>query len=179
MFLYTQNKAQVTDTASKKRSTEANKNNVIIKNDNNPVVFIDGVRVNQTDLKNYNPEKIASVKIYKDSTAIKMMDSEAKHGLVYIETKDFARNKYWNYLKSKSLEYAQLVLSPNDPTTQYILNKKILKENFEGDLSSINDENIKKIAIIKKDQLIKDYDIHDKEIGIIIEADVHHKEIGI
>lgn len=153
--------------------------NIFINEANDPIYFIDSIRVNKTALQNYNPEEIASVTVYKDSTAIKIIGSEAKNGLIYIETKKFARSRYWNYFKSKSPEYAQLVLSPSDSTIQYILNKKILKKNFEGDLSSVNNKTLKSITLIKRDQLIKDYNIHDKDIGIIIESDIHHKEIGI
>jgi hypothetical protein len=150
-----------------KKQSEDNISVLFDKND--PIFFIDSIRVNKNVLQNYKPEEIATVTVFKDTSAIKIMGPTAKNGLIYIETKEFARNKYWNYFKSKSPDYAKIILSPKeDSTIQYILNKRVLKENFEGDLSSLNNKTFKGLTILKKTQLINGYDIHDKEIGIII-----------
>jgi hypothetical protein len=47
-----------------------------------------------------------------------------------------------------------------------------LKDNFEGDLSSINDKIFKGIEIITNEQLAKDYGITDKKYGVIIHSTV-------
>ncbi|MDP9077841.1 MAG: hypothetical protein M3O71_10490 [Bacteroidota bacterium] len=138
-----------------------------------PVFFIDSVRVNKRVLQNYKPEEIASVTVYKDSSAIKRMGPAAKNGLIYIETKDFAKNKYWNYFKSKSDQYGKLVPTvESDVHIQYILNKRVLKENYEGDLAAINNTIFKGLQIITKQQLIKDYGVTDKEFGVIITSEI-------
>lgn len=138
-----------------------------------PVFFIDSVRINKSGLLNYNPSDIASVTVYKDTNATKRFGEEAKYGLIYIETKTFAKNRYWKYFSSKSQEYRKLVASPdNDSNVQYILNKRILKENYEGDLASINDKIFKGLQIINKAQLVTDYSITDKDFGVIISSEV-------
>jgi len=141
--------------------------------DTDPIFFIDSIKVNRAVLMHYKPNEIASITVYKDTDAIKRDGSEAKNGLIYIETKEFAKNKYWSYFKSKSTAYEKLVVSPDmDLSIQYILNNRILKENYEGDLSAINDKIFKSIIIINKAQLAKDYGITDKEYGVIIKSDV-------
>jgi len=48
----------------------------------------------------------------------------------------------------------------------------VLKENFEGDLASINDTVFKGIEIITRRQLVEEYGITGKEFGIIIKSDL-------
>ncbi|MDB5285799.1 MAG: hypothetical protein JWR05_748 [Mucilaginibacter sp.] len=138
-----------------------------------PVYIIDSVRVYKSDLMKYDPNQIASLTVYKDTNAVKKFGDEARNGLIYIESKGFAKNRYWKYFKLKSSEYAKIVSSSaNDLNIQYILNKRILKENFEGDLASINDSIFKGLQIISKEQLVKDYKISDKDYGVIISSDI-------
>ncbi|MEO8112258.1 MAG: hypothetical protein ABI594_19580, partial [Ginsengibacter sp.] len=67
-----------------------------------PTYFLDSIRVNQGVLQNYKPSEIAFVSVYKDETAIKLAGPQAKNGLIYITTKEFARDHYRDYFKSKS-----------------------------------------------------------------------------
>jgi len=153
-------------------SLQNNETSVVIENSNDPVFFIDSIQVNKTVLQSYNPNEIASITVYKSADAIRRM-KKATNGLIYIETKEFAKNRYWEYFKSKSQEYAKIVPSlDSDMNVQYILNKRILKNNFEGDLATINDKIFKGIQIIDKQQLMRDYNIKDKEFGVIITSDI-------
>ena len=146
-------------------------------NPNDPVFFIDSVRVNRGVLENYTPDEIASLTIYKDTNAIKRVGPKGKNGLVYIETKNFARMRYWEYFKSKSIEYLKAVPTvKEDSLVQYILNNEVLKNNYEGDLASINNKTFKTITIISKDQLVKDYGITNKKYGIVIIADIKQRK---
>ena len=78
---------------------------VIKKLGDDPVFFIDSTNVDRSEMMNYQPEQIAKVSVYKDSNAIKLVGPEGKDGVVYIETKVFARKRYWNYFRTKSAEY--------------------------------------------------------------------------
>lgn len=154
-------------------SIQKDKTTITIRESNDPIFFIDSVRVKKEDLQNYEPSNIAAMTVFKDSSAIARGGIEAKNGLIYIETKRFAKDRYWNYFRLKSPQYAKLVpLIDSDISIQYILNKKVLKENYEGDLSSINDKVFKGIQIISKKQLKKEYGITDKDFGVIITSDV-------
>lgn len=136
---------------------------------NDPVYFIDSVNVTRIELQEYQPTDIAVVTVYKDSNAIKLVGEQGKSGAVYVETKMFARNKYWKFFKTKSAEYLKIVPTPqSDSSVIYILNDKVLKTNFEGDLSGIDDNNFIELNIIDKQKLNKDYKISDKSFGVIV-----------
>lgn len=144
---------------------------------NDPVFFIDSVNVTRIEMQEYQPTDIAVVTVYKDTNAIKLVGEQGRFGAVYIETKKFARNKYWNYFKSKSTDYLKIVPTPqSDSSVIYILNGKVLKTNFEGDLSGIDDKNFIEVSIIHKEKLIKNYNISDKSFGVIIRTKPKHKK---
>ena len=139
---------------------------------NDPVFFIDSVSVDKSELQKYVPNVIASVTVFKDKEAINLIGNEGKDGLVYIETKKFAKKRYWNFFKSKSTEYLKIVPSPeSDNNIQYIINKSILDKDFEGTLSAIDDKVFKKITILSKEQLEKDFKITNKDFGVLIISD--------
>lgn len=140
---------------------------------NDPVFFIDSINVTRTELQKYQPTEIAVVTVYKDTNAIKLVGEQGKYGVVYIETKKFARNRYWNYFKNKSAEYLSIVPTPeSDSSVVYILNGIIQTKNFEGDLSTIDDKNFIELKVIDKQDLNKQYGIKDKEFGILIRTEV-------
>jgi len=146
--------------------------NLILADDpNSPVYFLDSIRVNEGVLKNYKPEEFASVTVYKDANAIRIAGPAGKNGVVYFETKVFARSIFWNYFKSKSTEYGKLVAtSKNEDFVQYILNGRVLTDNYEADLAAINDSTFKSLTIIDNNQLAKDYSVTNKRYGIVIVA---------
>jgi hypothetical protein len=138
---------------------------------NNPIFFVDSVCVDKSELSNYQPTDIAAVSVYKDSSAINLVGPEGKDGVVYIETKVFAKKRYWTYFTSKSAAYASLVPTPeSDSVVQYILNKRVLTINFEGDLALINDSLFKALTILDPETLQMKYGISGKTIGVWIEA---------
>ena len=144
---------------------------------NDPVFFIDSVNVTRIEMKHYEPTDIAVVTVYKDTNAIKLVGEQGKFGAVYVETKKFARNKYWNYFKTKSADYLKIIPTPqSDSTVIYILNDKVLKTNFEGDLSGIDDKNFIELNIIDNQKLNKDYNVSDKSFGIIIRTKLKDKK---
>ncbi len=134
-----------------------------------PLFFLDSIRVNRGVLKAYQPTEFAFISIYKDSNAIRIAGKDAKNGAVYLITKSFAKGHYWNYFKSKSKEYENLV--PNikaESKIVYILNNKVLTTNFEKELFDINDKSFLDLIIVNKDQLKKEYKISDKSLGVSI-----------
>jgi hypothetical protein len=144
-------------------------NNPFKKLFNDPVFFVDSINITRIELQEYQPNDIAVVTVYKDTNAIKLVGPQGKDGVVYVETKKFARSKYWNYFKTKSGEYLKAVpTSQPNTSVVYILNGKVLKQNFEGDLSAIEDKNFIDLKVIDQTQLIKDYSIRDKTYGVLI-----------
>ena len=133
---------------------------------NDPVFFIDSINITRLEMQAVLPADIATVTIYKDTNAIKLVGEQGKYGVVYIETKKFATN---NYFKSKSAEYLKIVQTPgSDSAIVYIVNGKVLKTNFEGDLSVIDDHNFVSLLIVNKQHLVDNYKILNKTYGVII-----------
>jgi len=151
----------------------------ITKLGNNPIFFLDSVRITKRELKQLQPTDIARISIYNDSSAIRQIGPEGKDGVVYMETKVFDKKEYWTYFSSKSAAYASFVPTPeSDTAVQYILNKRVLTTNFEGDLASINDKLFKTLTILDKETLQMKYGISGKTIGVWIKAkkptDLYH-----
>jgi hypothetical protein len=100
------------------------------------------------------------------------LGEDGKDGVVYIFTKKYVKSKYWLYFQSKSNDYKKLVPSPEaDTTIQYVLNKRVLKENFEGDLFLVDDTIFKSIRLLSKEILEKEFNVFDKVIGFQIISD--------
>jgi len=137
----------------------------------NPYFEIDGKSVTQSELGNYNPTDIASLTTFYDKDAKKRFGEKAKDGAVIIETKEFATNRYETFFKSYSKDYEKMLNETQKEEIQYILNDRILTENYEGDLASIDKNLIKEIKIIDQKELIEKYQIQNKKVGVIIKAD--------
>jgi hypothetical protein len=136
-----------------------------------PMLFLDSIRVNMGTLKTYKPSEIAFISVYKDSNAIRIAGKEAKNGAVYIITNKFARDSYWNYFKSKSADYQKTVPDiETEAEIVYILNGKVLKSGMESELYSINDSNFIELTAITKKQLKTDWGVSAKYAGVIIKT---------
>ncbi len=97
-------------------------------------MFLDSVRITQNDLEQqYDPADMAAITVYKDTNAVKLIGPEGRNGVVYLETRKFARNRYWKLFSTRSPEYRKAVPNPeSDSTVAYILNGQALSGSFEG-----------------------------------------------
>lgn len=138
----------------------------------NPIFFIDSIKSTKEDIKKLEIKTVVLVTTYINEPINEQIGEAAKDGIVYIETKDFCKKRYWNFFTSKSEEYKKHFPSPiDDLNVQYILNEQILKDDFEGNLAIIDNTTFKSINIISKENLISKYNILNKDFGVIIEAD--------
>jgi len=134
-----------------------------------PVFFVDSMQISKVELQKFKPTDIAFASVYKDSNAIKLMGAQGEFGVVYLTTKKFARNGFWNFFKEKSSEYLKAV--PNaeiNKNVVYILNGKILNESEEVNLFHITNENFISLDVINKESLSKEYQIQNRDFGIVI-----------
>ena len=132
-----------------------------------PLYFVDSILITPAELDKFNPSDIAAIDVYKDSSAFKLVGYRGENGLIYIETKKFARKKYWSFFASKSDAYLKWV--PNaesDSAVVYILNNKVLKTSFENELSKIDDLTFVSLIVVDAEVLKRDYNVTDKK-GII------------
>jgi hypothetical protein len=144
---------------------------------NDPVFFIDSLNVTQIELQAYQSNDIAVVTVYGDTAAVKLLGTQGADGAVYIETKVFARKKYWQFFSNKSKAYEAAVPDLQiEKEVVYILNGKVLTANFEGDLSLISNETFISLEVIGKDILEKEFETKNKQTGVIIKAVVTKKK---
>lgn len=135
-----------------------------------PLYYLDSVITTKAGLEKIDPADVANIFVYKGKDALNIPGNiEKKNKVVFIETKKFAQKRYWNYFKSKSQEYVKVVPSPDDDRMiQYILNNRLLKSDYEGELSGVNDWNFQSIEILPKDSLMAKYGIYRKNFGVHI-----------
>lgn len=139
----------------------------------NPIIFIDSINVEPAEMQKFDPNIISLVTVFKSKEAVELYGEDGKDGVIFIETKPFSKNRYQNYFKTKSPAYKKIIEEElNTENVQYILNGKILTENYDGDLASITDKTFKKIQIINSQELEKKYKITGKTYGILITSDV-------
>jgi len=146
---------------------------VVAKLGKNPLFFLDSVSITRQEMSKFNPTNLASLTLFEGKEVVLTLGDKAKDGAVYLESIPFAKKRFHRYFKTKSKEFENLV--PNlesDTSVQYILNDKVLKQKYEGDLSSIDDKIFQEIKIISKDELINNYGIADKLIGVFIRSKV-------
>jgi hypothetical protein len=140
-----------------------------------PPRFIDSINVTRIELQKYEPTDIAIVTVYKDTNAIKLIGPQGIAGAIYVETKAFARKRYWRFFSNKSADYLKAVPNPeSDSSVVYILNGKVLKEKFEDDFSLLDTKSLIELAVIDAEKLKKDFGI-DKKFGVLIKANVKEK----
>jgi hypothetical protein len=146
------------------------KNNTLFP-PNDPLYFVDSIRVNSGFLKNFQPTEIAYVSVYKDSNAIRLAGKDAVNGAIYILTKSFARQHYWEYFRSKSADYRDKVPDlKTEAEVIYIVNDKILEKDYEGTLFTINNDNFIEMTVVGSEFLNKAYAIHGKSLGVVIKT---------
>jgi len=144
---------------------------IALFNPDEPLYFYNNIRTNMAFLNTLPPSDIALVTVYKDSNAIRIAGIEAIHGAIYVVTKDFARESYWEYFKSKSSEYAQKVPDLKaESDIVYIINDKVLEKSPEAELYGINNEDFIGLSIIDQEALKKNYKITGKQIGVVIKT---------
>lgn len=144
---------------------------VIKKIGNDPIIFIDSLNVRSSEMQKYDPKSISLFTVYKDKEAKDLFGEDGRDGVIYIETKPFSGKRYQNYFKTKSAEFKKIIDTESKKDIQYLLNGKVLSENYEGDLALINDKTFKSVKILNSEELLKQYKISGKKYGILIISD--------
>jgi hypothetical protein len=118
-----------------------------------PVFFPDSIRTNAGFIEQFQPSEFAFVNVYKDSNAIKLAGKQAgeqaRNGVIYVFTKKYVRQHYWEYFRSKSPEYRQAVPDlKTELSVVYMLNGKTLDiKDQELELFKINDANFQQLKM--------------------------------
>jgi hypothetical protein len=150
---------------------QAGPKKAIKKLGSNPIYIIDSVRVSKQDMMDYDAKQVTLVHVLTDSDAINGYGQEALDGVVLIESKKFATKRYIRFLRKVSAQYDSVYKATNTDTTfQYIVNDKIQKGDFAGNLALIDDDNFLALTLLTAEELKRGYGINDKLIGILIKA---------
>jgi len=153
------------------KSTNTTPQQVLKNLGENPYYEVDGQPKNEENLLKIDSEDVALVSAYFGKEAKQLYGKKAKDGVVIIQTKKFATNKYETFFKSYSQDYEQMLSVIDSKDIQYVLNDNVLTEDFEGSLTLLNNELLKELKVINQETLSEKYDINDKKIGVILVAD--------
>lgn len=136
-----------------------------------PLMFVDSVQIYRPAMESIKPDDVASINVYKDSTALAMYGDKGKNGVIYIETKAFSKQRVWNVLSAKSADYKRVFPTAEiDGEAVYIYNGSVLSDDDKGKLSTLTAGNLKSVTVINRKKLKKEYKISDKEYGVVIEV---------
>ena len=107
-----------------------------------PVFIVDGSTVPKETLDNMDPDKIATINVYKDEKAIEKYGEKAKNGVVVVRT--------------KKKEKISLVPSDTDEKAQPLI---IIdgEEIPRGSLKDLDPDDIEKINVVKGEKAIEKY----------------------
>jgi hypothetical protein len=123
-----------------------------------PILFLDSVETEMSVLQVLNPFDISNISVVKPKKAKKLLGAKGTDGAIYVTTVKAAKIIYWNYFRTKSYEYRQLLNTPQaDTIIQYILNGEPLPDNAAPrSLFLITDKNLESLDVIDKEKLLSD-----------------------
>ncbi len=140
---------------------------ITLKNQAKALIILDGKTISNEEMKKIDPEKIESVSVFKDETALVKYGEKGKNGVVIIKTK--VKELVLKDLPvtiSGDTSTEQLTVNGNikirgniiqDPAKQplYVIDGKIKTESI--DLNSIDPDKIKSINVIKGQPALEKY----------------------
>ena len=136
----------------------------------NPIYFIDSVRVSSNEVMKADPAKVTLLTVVSREEALKKFGEEGKDGMVYVETVNFVKRRYWDYFRSKRKDSKSIKKIDNYQNLQFILNEKPLQDIDIGTLHIVNDETLEEFRIINKKKLKKKYKVRNRDYGIVIKT---------
>ncbi|PUZ27109.1 hypothetical protein GA0116948_104101 [Chitinophaga costaii] len=131
---------------------------------------VDSVAVGLGSMHDLSPEKIASISVVSGAGVVRKYGERAANGVIYIETKVFARKHYTALFANSSAAYKQLLTENKGDDTHfaYVLNGRLLTINPEGELSAIQLTELRAISVMQPKDLQRIYGVKDKVAGVLI-----------
>lgn len=137
--------------------------------DDDPVYVLDSVVVNQAAIGQVSPDRIGVITIAKGAKAVLKYGSQAENGVVYIETKPFARKRVNVLLSSESPAYDSLLHKyGNDSSFYFIVNGKPVTPTNETGLMTLDRKTFRSVRIISDKEVQDKYQVMDRKAGIVI-----------
>ncbi|MFY0254975.1 hypothetical protein ACDQ55_13590 [Chitinophaga sp. 30R24] len=137
--------------------------------EDDPVYVLDSVVVTQAAIGQVTPDRIGLITIAKGSKAVLKYGSQAANGVVYIETKPFARKRVNALLSRESPAYDSLLRKyGNDSSFFYIVNGQPITPTNETGLMTVDQKTFRSVRIISENEVQDKYQVMDKKAGVII-----------
>ncbi|WP_142685118.1 hypothetical protein [Chitinophaga polysaccharea] len=134
-----------------------------------PVYVLDSVVVNQAAIGQVSPDRIGVITIAKGAKAVLKYGSQAENGVVYIETKPFARKRVNMLLSSESPAYDSLLRKyGNDSSFYFIVNGKPVTPTNETGLMTLDRKTFRSVRVISDKEVQDKYQVMDRKAGIVI-----------
>jgi hypothetical protein len=136
-----------------------------------PVYVLDSVVVTEAAISKLGPDAIAMITIAKGKKAVAIYGEQAENGVIYMETKPFARNRINRLLSAYSPEYSKLLKQyGNDSTFQYIVNDHLITPTDETQLVTLEKKSLLALEILDPRLLKERYQVTGKNAGVVIKA---------
>lgn len=120
-------------------------------------------------LEQLTPDKIALINIVKSPTLQAQYGAKAANGIMYIETRPFARRRFNRLFTSLSPAFEAAIKKYGDDSKfQYILDGTKIDDNSVNMLAALEKKNITSLVVVDGDTLKKTYDVKDRKVGVII-----------
>jgi hypothetical protein len=115
-----------------------------------PIIFLDSIETNMTELNALDPFKISNISIFTPKKAIKKLGDEGSDGAIYVTTVKAAKLRNWLFFKEISPEYNELLNSAQaDTIVQYVINRKLVSDTSAvGKLFLFNNKNFRSFNLI-------------------------------
>ncbi|MFB6457307.1 hypothetical protein ACE38W_18685 [Chitinophaga sp. Hz27] len=137
--------------------------------DDDPVYVVDSVRVSTSAANNFTPDQVGLITIAKGKRAVLLYGSQAENGVVYIETKPFARRRVDQLLRSSSQAYDSLrKKQPLDSSLVFIVNDKVVTPTDEARLFTVDSRTFQSLQILSSKELEEKYHLTGKKAGVAI-----------
>ncbi|NSL87452.1 hypothetical protein [Chitinophaga solisilvae] len=134
-----------------------------------PVYVVDSVLSTAAIMENIPPDQIGVITIAKGRRAILKYGSQAANGVIYLETKPFARKRITQLLREASPAYDSLLRKyPNDSSFQYIVNSKLVIPTNETSLMVLDKKSLVSLQVVTARELEEKYLIKGRSAGVII-----------
>lgn len=137
----------------------------------NITYILDNKIINKDVLRDLNRDSILAITILKDSNAVKITKNENTDAVVSAISTAYAKAHHLDYLKSKSVDFANAYSSIQNPNEViFIWNDEVLDKRKENMLYFIDDRNFIEIKTINQEKLINDFNIKDKQLGFVVKT---------
>ncbi len=143
---------------------------MISKAQDGTLFIVDSVEV-EDGLNHLSPDKIAFMNVVKSPTLQAKYGAKAENGIIYIETKPFARKRYNRLFSELSPAFeAALKKYGSDSVFQYILDGTKIDETSMNMLAALEKKGIGSLVVVDAAMLKSKYGVKekDKKLGVII-----------